>query len=303
MTKFAIVGASRGATLHADAILRTPGADLVGVGGRPGSAELLAEVAEVPDLSMAELVAHADVMVVAVPPAELAGVTQQLASLRGELKAALIEMPIIHEISALPFATMTASNFLYAPLARRALSAITHLDAPHHVQIRITQPEPTWGAHGQPGFGGPALDPGGRLVTLLAVAAGEPIINATVTNRGTNPTTETVTFGLASGREASIKSTWQPGAARTELEVADRSGVVSLAFDPLPTLAIDGHEVENVDDDPLVAMGFVPQIERIMQVANGRAKPWPDIDVGEALGQMMYAAVNERPRFTEPTDS
>ena len=67
VTRIGIIGGGKGATLHADAIIHTRGADLVGVGGRPGTAGELAAVAACPDLSLDDLCTGSDALIVAVP--------------------------------------------------------------------------------------------------------------------------------------------------------------------------------------------------------------------------------------------
>ena len=67
VTRNGIIGGGKGATLHADAIIHTRGADLVGVGGRPGTAGELAAVADCPDLSLDDLCDGSDALIVAVP--------------------------------------------------------------------------------------------------------------------------------------------------------------------------------------------------------------------------------------------
>ena len=74
MTRIGIIGGGKGATLHADAIIHTRSADLVGVGGRPGSASELAAVADCPDLSLDDLCDGSDALIVAVPPPDVGGV-------------------------------------------------------------------------------------------------------------------------------------------------------------------------------------------------------------------------------------
>lgn len=262
-------------------MIHTRGADLIGVGGRPGTAGELAAAADVADLALAELCARSDALIVAVPPAEVATVLSLIANeIAGgaRIRAVMVEPPL-WQASALPVPTVLANNLLHAPVVRQALREIAAMRSPHHLQMRIRQPKPAWGAHGTPAFGGPLDDPGLRLVPVLLSAAAEPAVHVEVTDivGGVHAAIE-----LESTRRVGLDVAWSEDSSRIELEAADAGGVILLTLDPLPRLEIDGRGIEPPDLHPLEALGFVAQIDRLAKTAQG-AEPWPSITVGTAI--------------------
>ena len=284
MTTIGIIGGGQAATLHADAALHTRGIDLIGVGGRPGTAGALAAQAGVPDLALPAL-CDADALIVAVPPPSVAPV---LALIENEVtggaavRAVLVEPPL----GALPDLSIPAvlgATLLHAPVVKQALREIGAMAAPHHLQLRVRQPAPTWGAHGTDAFGGPLHDPGVRLASLLLAAAGEPAVHVehVEIEGGIHAALE-----LESGRRAGLDVAWAPGSSRIELEAADDGAVILLTLDPLPRLEIDGRAIDPPDLHPLEALGFVPQLDRLARTAAG-APPWPAAATGLAIEALL----------------
>ncbi|MEO0494404.1 MAG: hypothetical protein AAF081_13430 [Actinomycetota bacterium] len=281
MTRIGIVGGGKGATLHADAIIHTRGADLIGVGGRAGTAGELAAVADAPDLPLAELCDGAEALIVAVPPPEVAGVVSAIDEHRAAgagVKVVLVEAPI-DELPSVDVPVALAANLLHAPVVRQGLREIAKMREPHHLQMRIRQPRPTWGAHGTPAFGGPLHDPGLRLAPVLLSAAAEAAVHVEVadTDDGAHAAIE-----LESGRRCGLDVAWSEGSATIELEAADDGGVILLTLDPLPRLEIDGRTIPAAEMHPLEALGFVGQIDRLATTAAGAAV-WPDAAIGASI--------------------
>ncbi len=294
MTRISIVGGGPAATIHAEAVRATAGAELVGVGGRPGTAADLATALAVDDLPLDELCASADALIVAVPPAEAPAV---LAAAEGRVDAILVESPVATTIAvatALGNDTplMTALNLLHAPTVRRGLDAIAAMSTPHHLLLRARAPRPSWGAHGSDAFGGVMLDPGARLLPVLLSAAAVPAVavSASVDHRDGIDHRARLTLHLADGRTAAAELEWSAGETRARLEVADASGVVALELLPLPSLEIDNTPVADTVDDPLVALGFVDQVRRLAAVARGDMAPWADRSVGVGALTLATAA-------------
>ena len=118
VTRIGIIGGGKGATLHADAIIHTRGAELVGVGGRPGTAGELAAVANCPDLSLDDLCAGSDALIVAVPPPDVGGVLTAIddrSTDGADVKAVLVEAPF-DELQELPVPVALGANLLHAPV-------------------------------------------------------------------------------------------------------------------------------------------------------------------------------------------
>lgn len=282
MTKIAIVGGGNAATLHADAALRARGVELLGVGGRPGTAARLAEQAGTDDLPL-DALCRADAVVVAVPPDEISPVLRLVEheiAQGAPVGALLIEGPVSDPLSpSIP--AQLGANLLYAPGVRRGLRAIDSMTNPHHLVLRTREPRPHWNV----GPLGPIRAPGLRVLPLLMSAAGEAATEWVLTKA--DSAVANATIGFASGRAATIEAQWSDTAARTELEVADQHGVTVITVDPLPRLEIDGHPVDVPAVEPIEALGFVAQIERLAQVAAGRVAPWPDLSVGSALWTLV----------------
>lgn len=289
MTTIGILGGGRGATLHADAAIHTRGVELIGVGGRPGSAGELAEQAGVPDLGLPAL-CGADALIVAVPPADVA---RALSLVQNEVTggaplAALMVEPPLRALPSTTIPTVLGANLLHAPVVKQALREIAAMSAPHHLQLRVRQPAPTWGAHGSPAFGGPLHDPGIRMASLLLAAAAEPAVHVehAEIDGGIHAAIE-----LESGRRAGLDVAWVEGSSRIELEAADDGGVILLTLDPLPRLEVDGRTIEPPDLHPLEALGFVPQIDRLAATVTGAAA-WPTAEAGLAIENLLVSSAD-----------
>ena len=281
VTRIGIIGGGKGATLHADAVIHTRTADLIGVGGRPGTAGELAAVADVSDLSLPDLCAAADALIVAVPPPEVAPVLRLIENEivgGAAVKAVLVEAPVGEPV-AMSVPCALGANLLHAPVVRQALREIAAMQEPHHLQMRVRQPTPDWGAHGTPAFGGPLHDPGLRLAPVLLSAAAQAAVHVEVAEieGGVHAAIE-----LESGRRCGLDVAWAEGSATIELEAADDSGVILLTLDPLPRLEIDGRTIAPPDLHALEALGFIQQIDRLTKTAAGAAV-WPDIAVGASI--------------------
>jgi len=289
VTTIGIIGGGRAATLHADAALQMRRIDLIGVGGRPGSADRLASDAGVSNLAL-PLLCEADLVVIAVPPSEVSDVAGLVANeiLRGSpVRAVMIEPPL-RSLPVLSVPTVLAANLLHAPVVKQALRAIAAMQAPHHLQLRVRQPAPTWGAHGTPAFGGPLHDPGIRLAPLLLAAAAETAVHVEQVEIGGGVH---AAIELESGRRVGLDVAWTEGPAQIELEVADDGGVILLTLDPFPRLEIDGRHIEPPDLHPLDALGFVGQLDRLSRTADG-ADPWPSTATGLAIEALFDLAAN-----------
>ena len=284
MTRIGIIGGGKGATLHADAIIHTCGADLIGVGGRPGSAGELAAVADCPDLPLDDLCTGADALIVAVPPPDVAGVLAAIDDRiadGADVKAVLVEAPF-DVLPQLRVPVALGANLLHAPVVRQGLREIAKMREPHHLQMRVRQPKPDWGAHGTPAFGGPLHDPGLRLAPVLLSAAAETAVHVDVVDVVDDEHGVHAAIELESGRRCGLDVAWVEGSATIEIEAADDGGVILMALDPLPRLEIDGRSIPANELHPLEALGFVPQIDRLAKTAAGAAV-WPDASIGSSI--------------------
>ena len=285
MTRIGIIGAGSAAALHADAVLRLPDAELIGIAASDTRRSELSVQAGVPVLPVADLCQHSDVLIVAVPPNAVPSVLDTIANTlhpTGSVRAVLVEPPF-GEVPALPVPTVAAANLLHAPVVRTALGAIARLDQPHHLQLTVQQPTPRWVRNHATVPVNPLLDPGIRFATLLLAAAGEPALGAETT---VEETKAKVVMTLASHRQVILDVEWTEGSAIATLEAADATGVVRVTFDPLPALELNGEPTDVPALAPIEALGFVAQVRRLIAVSNG-ASPWPPIDGVLAIEQLL----------------
>ena len=281
MTRIAIVGGGRAATLHAEAAMATPGVELVGVGGRPGTAGPLAEAARVPDLSLSDLAARADGIVVAVTPDATAGI---VALLPAGLPL-LVETPV--RVTETRASAMTAVNLLHAATVKQGLRAIADLGPVHHLALRGRAVRRTFATD-------VFAEPFAGVWPVALMAAGTPAASVAATLDGSDAT---VRVTLDDGRVVVATLGWSAADpaehaadAFTELEAAGASGVVNIGLWPLPTLEIDGRPVASAAQHPLVALGFVEQMRRFAAVCDGRGSVWPPLAVGIGIDALTRAA-------------
>ncbi len=270
------------ATMHAEAVLKTRAATLVGVGGRAGSGDALAAAAGVPCLDLESLIKASDALVIASPPAS---VPELVVAIGERVRALLIESPLPPSMATPTIPAMTAANLLHSPAVRSGLAEIAKMK-PHHLQLRSAQPRPTWGAHGTDGHGGPLLDPGARLLPVLLAAASTSAVGAEQNEVG-SADDRSISINLADGRTIDMRSSWADGPTYAELEAADAGGVVQISFFPFPRLEIDGRAIEPEEIPPVQSLGFVNQIERLVRVANGDAEPWLAFASGQGIRALL----------------
>lgn len=281
MTRIAIVGGGRAATLHAEAAVATAGVDLVGVGGRPGSAQTLSAASGAPDLALDDLAARADGIIVAVPPAAVPAV---IAALPVDLPL-LVESPVPLELADTPRPrAMTAANLLHAPTVKKGLRAVADLGLVHHLNLRGR-------AIRRDGAEDLFAEPFAGAWPVLLMAAGTPVVEVAGTRSGS---TARAMLTLPDGRTPSAQFEWVAAddavTAITELEAAGATGVVTIGLWPTPRLEIDGRDVAEVEEHPLVALGFAEQIRRFAAMCDGRVEPWPPLAVGLGVSALTDAA-------------
>lgn len=281
MTAIAIVGGGRAATLHAEAARAVSGVTLVGVGGRePGTASALATALGVDDRPLEDLIARADGLVLAVPPAASGDI---LARIPTDLPV-LVETPVTsgHDHVASPNA-MVATNLLHAPRVTRGLRAIGELGDVHHLVLRGR-------AVPRPHAIDVLAEPFAGAWAVLLAAAGTAAVTVRA-ERLDDRVSARVT--LADGRTIRAELEWVPPgtpSTTTEVEAAGAAGVVTIGLWPSPSLELDGRPVASDDEPPLVALGFVEQMRRFAAVCSGRSSAWPPLGVGLGVHALCEAA-------------
>lgn len=269
-----VVGSGPAAAVHLETIRATPNIDAVDI-----------PTMTTPPVDFREL----DAVVVAVTPAQVGEVLESLP----DGLAALVESPVadVDRPADLPDrpATMTGAPLLHAPVVRRGLRAVARLAGDggvHHLVVRARTPD------------GP-VDALHQLLPVLLAAAARPVEGVRGSARGGDPE-DPVTFesldvqlDLDDGREVRVE--WESAddgrPAEADLEAASAGGVVALTLWPRPALEIDGTPVASSrDDHPLVALGFVEQLARLIAVTRGEAA-WPALSVGVGVSHAISSAL------------
>ena len=310
MTSVGIVGAGRAATLHAEAVRAARGVTLAGMSASSPASPRAAALAGALDCEMlapAELSRRCDAAVIATPPAACSEALAGLASSR-RLRAVLVESPAsttlagITELQSM-FANrqiMTGVNLLHAPAVRRMLEAVGAMD-PHHLELRLAVPDPARGPDGARSFGGGVtVDPGAGFWPVLIAAMGaavESVAAPRLEAAGGLDRAAEVVLRAVNGRTARAAMRWDARVAEASIEAADPARVARVDVWPVPVAEIDGAPAGPPTDSahPLVALGFVAQVERLARVARGEARPWPDLGAGaSALTIAAAAAISVR---------
>ena len=305
MTSVGIVGAGRAATLHAEAVRATRGVHLAGVTASSiisPRAAALAGALDCPVLTVRDLADACDVAVIATPPAARAEPLAELASSR-RLRAVLVESPAATTLDGIAelqsvFADrpiMAGVNLLHAPAVRRMLDTVATMD-PHHLELRLAVPDPARGPDSDPAFGGGVtMDPAGGFWPLLIAAMGAAVQSVSAPRfevvEGLDRAAEVV-LRAVNGRTARASMRWGARLAEAALEAADSSHVARVDVWPVPVAEIDGAPAGPPADasNPLVALGFTAQIERLVRAGRGEAQPWPGLAVASSALTISAAA-------------
>ena len=146
MTRIGIIGGGKGATLHADAIIHiaAPTSSESEGGLAPQVSSLLLPTR--PDLSLDDLCAGSDALIVAVPPPDVGGVLTAIDDRiadGADVKAVLVEAPF-DELQSLRYRSPWAPTSSTPPSCAKAC-AKSKMREPHHLQMRVRQPKPDWG--------------------------------------------------------------------------------------------------------------------------------------------------------------
>jgi hypothetical protein len=293
VTRIAIVGGGRAATLHAEAAVVAPGVDLVGVGGRPGTAGPLAEAARVPDLALDEMVARADGLVIAVA----ADATEEIIDRLPLDLPLLVESPV--RVSTSRSRGMTAVNLLHASIVKKGLRAVADLGEVHHLALRGRAIRRD---HATDLF----AEPFAGVWPVLLMAGGAAAVSVSASCQDDRATADVM---LSDGRTVTAVLEWVESGhgeyapdAFTELEAASATGVVNIGLWPVPTLELDGRAVATGEEHPLVALGFVEQMRRFAAACDGRSAPWPPLDVGIGVTTLTRAAGRSAAGDGSPVD-
>ena len=292
-----IVGAGRAATLHAEAVRATRGVHLAGVTASSIASPRAAALAGALDcavLTVRELADACDVAVIATPPAARAEPLTELASSR-RLRAVLVESPAavtldgiaeLHSVFA-DRPIMAGANLLHAPEVRRTLDAIATME-PHHLELRLAVPDPVRGPGSGSAFGGGVtMDQAAGFWPVLLAAMGAAVQSVAAPRlevAGGLDREAEVVLSAVDGLKARAGLRRGARVAEAAVEAADPEHVARVDVWPVPAAEIDGAATGRPEavSNPLVALGFVAQIERLVRAAHGELQPWPDLAVASS---------------------
>lgn len=292
MTTLAIIGAGKAAVLHAESSRAIAGVQLIGIGGRTlGSGSAAAEALDCDELTVDDMVRHADMLVVAVPPGDTGGVLALIPPDRPLIVESPVGMKPSANMGNHPNA-MLGANLLHAQIARRGLASINDLTDAHHLVLRANGLRPWW--HASAEESGVMLDLGGRLLPVLLAAAGQPVVevSARLSGQGDAGIGAELDLRLDDGRLIHAALRWEVEPPAADIEAASANAVVALRLWPFPALEVDGSEIATAESqEPLHALGFVSQLQRLTAVANHQAAPWPELSSGFGMLRIIEAAL------------
>lgn len=297
MTKLAIIGAGRAAVIHAESSRAVGGIQLIGIGGRSlGRASAVAAELGCEELTVDDMVKRADMLVVAVPPGDTGEVLARIPVDR----PVVVESPVAmtsatntaHRHAAHRPNAMFGANLLHAQLARRGLAAINGLTGVHHLVLRANGVRPAWHCATSDGSG-VTLDLGARLLPVLLAAAAQRVVEVSAKLHRPDGFDSAckLDLRLEDGRLARAEFHWGADPPAAEVEAASAASVVSVGLWPFPVLEVDGNEIASAQSqEPLHALGFVSQLQRLKAVAEQQARPWPELAGGVGTLRIIEAA-------------
>ncbi len=292
MTTLAIIGAGKAAVLHAESSRAIAGVQLIGIGGRSlGRASAAAEALDCAELSVDDMIKRADMLVVAVPPGDTGDVLALIPPDRPLLVESPAGMSSAVDTAVRPNA-MLGANLLHAQIARQGLASINGLTDAHHLLLRANGLRPCW--HASAKESGVLLDLGGRLLPVLLAAAGQPVVEVSATLSGQGDVDIGAEFDLRldDGRLIHAELRWGVEPPAADIEAASANAVVTLRLWPFPVLEVDGSEIATAESqEPLHALGFVSQLQRLTAVTNYQAAPWPELSSGFGTLRIIEAAL------------
>ena len=144
------------------------------------------------------------------------------------------------------------------------------------------------------------VDPGAGFWPVVMAALGTAVESVAASRFAVEDGLEhaaEVVLHAAGGRRARAELRWGAQVAEASIEAADPAHVARVDIWPAPIVEIDGTPVvpPSQSSNPLVALGFVAQIERFARVADGETQPWPELAVASsALTVAAAAALSAR---------
>lgn len=327
--RVAMCGAGAISAAHAAAlgILAIP---VIAVASRtPKRAESLAAKVGATPVEYSSLPAGADIVVVQTPPARHCADTLHALAAGA---AVILEKPLCTTLAdadslvaaaqASAHRVMYAENLAYAPVVQQFVHRVRRLGPLTHLEVRASNPLPSWGEFTTDEWGGGVLFDLGVHPLAVAVLAAAPARPVSVCARlegsptlqhGTDEHAEVI-LRFDNGLSAMVVASWRaPDSAAWDAQAASASGVVRAELLPHPSLEIDG---ESVALEP--ARSRVPAIEHYGYLGQWRAfvddlatqrRPLMDPAFGRMMLDIVCAAYasaasgHEEPTpFTGPRD-
>lgn len=313
MSTLAIAGPGTIAVIHAMAAAATT-TDVVAVAGPTvADAQPLAEQLGARAVTVDDLPAGADIVVVATPPPlHAAHVLAALAAgasvlLETPLATTLAEADAIVEaarsIDGRP-RLVHAENLAFSPVVRASLAIIDDLGPLTSLEARALSPHPRRGALGTAAWGGGCLfELGVHPIALVLFAAGVDIGRDAVDSvtaeldRGEDMEVDdhaVVILRFRSGLEARVEVSWREQSPSWDLQASSADGVVRTTLLPATTLERNGEPLLLLPTPPgmndhIFQLGYTEQLHEVRRVAAGASSPI-DAEFGRLVLEIVCAA-------------
>lgn len=239
-------------------------------------------------VSVADLPAGADLLVVATPPASHVELALQGLAAGADV---LVEKPLATTLAQadvlVDAATAVggpilrcAENLLHAPFWAAVAPHRSAMGPLQHLSARTMQPPPTWGHFTRPlRAGGVLFDLGPHPVALVLATADEPAVSVAASLRSTRDDgaddDAVVRIRFASGLVATVEVSWTAPTVEWSLQAASARGVARVELSPEVLVELDGTPVPIADrhgdlvDPALERMGYVDQLRSMAGAVHG----------------------------------
>lgn len=309
MARWALAGAGWMAAVHGLAIRSLGGHEVVAVASRTtASATALATETGGRVVSLDDLPADADIVVVATPPGRHARDVLRAAA---EGRVVVVEKPLcttledadrLVRVQDAGGLVVYAENLLFSDVVGAALSEIAALGPLHHLHARTLQARPD-----RPGFtqrawgGGVMFDLGVHPIAVVLRAANSAPVAVTA-DYHTSPDIEVEDLAVArirfaTGLTATVETSWRATSPTWDVQAASDRGAVRLELLPTVELERNGETVtlpapRRGDHPPqLDQFGYIEQLRVAAEVHRTREPhSASDIRFGRAVLEVVCAA-------------
>lgn len=260
----------------------------------------------------------ADLVIVSTPPADHAA---RVRSLLDAGVAVVVEKPLcttlvqadelVDAAERHDHRVLYAENLAYAPAIAAMIAAVPALGPLQHLEVRVINPRPSWGAFLTEQWGGGALFDLGVHPLAVAMMLAAP---ATVTgveahlggadDHGTDEHAE-VRLHFDTGLVANVVASWRGGPEPMwDAQVASATDVLRADLFPAPSLEHNGAPLAITTAasaaGPIVDYGYLGQLVAFWVDVQDHRRPLMDAVFGRAVLDIVCAAYTSANRAGEP---